>query len=163
MKVGEVVPLLIDACPTVRAAWQEHLEFWGDQLERGHYNDAAVIAHHLVERFERNDVSEFPATFAVIERCLSEGDQEVVNLVKVGVIEGIQNIASHRPFGSEPFLGWLGPRGRIAWDELCAQWEQLRLALASGKVKPSPFPMPDLDKIENPQLRQIVEQMYRKG
>lgn len=163
MNVGEVVPLLLDACPTVRDAWQKHLEFWDGQQERGHYNDAAVIAQHIVESFERGDVSEFPATFGHIERCLLEGDEEAVNLVTVGVIEGIQNIASHRPFGSQPFIAWLGPRGRIAWDELCVQWEQVAEAIASGKVEPSPFPMPDLDKIENPELRKIVEQMYRQG
>jgi hypothetical protein len=163
MNVVEVVPLLLDACPTARTAWENHLEFWAGQLERGHYNDAAVIAHHLVESFERGDVSEFPATFAVLERCLSEGDEEVLNLVTVGVIEGIQNIASHRPFGSQPFLDWLGPRGRIAWDELCVQWEQVAQAIASETVKPSPFPMPDLNRIENPERRQIVEQIYRKG
>lgn len=163
MKVSEVVSLLLDACPTARAAWEKHLKFWDGELERGHYNDAAVIALHLVESFERGEVSEFPATFAILERCLSEGDEEAVNLVTVGVIEGIQNIASHRPFGFQPFLNWLGPRGRIAWDELCVQWEQVALAIALGKVQPSPSPMPDVDKIENPELRQIVEQMYRKG
>src|SRR5207244_2351427 len=36
----------------------------------------------------------------------------------VGLLEDIQNIASHRSFGPDIFRLWLGPQSLIAWDEV---------------------------------------------
>jgi hypothetical protein len=166
MTIAEVVPAFLAVCPTIGPAWQEHLAFWGEEPDRGVFNDAAVLAHHLIESFERGEVSEFPAAFAVLERCLAEGDEQVRKLVMVGVIEDIQNIASHREFGPSVFCEWLGPLSRAAWDEVIGWWEQLAEAKAAGLLKPQPgqppSPVVDPGDVQDPALRRMIEQLYRK-
>ncbi|MBI3462797.1 MAG: hypothetical protein HY000_07020 [Planctomycetes bacterium] len=121
MMAADVVPVFLVACPGIRPAWQKHLDAWGSE-PRGDYNDVSVIVDHLVDSFERGDLSEFPAAFAAIERCLVEGDSKAQELVVIGIIEGIQNVASHRPFGRSVFCKWLGPESHAAWNELCRFW-----------------------------------------
>ncbi len=166
MTVADVVPGFLAACSAIDAAWRVHLEFWGDAPDRGIYNDAAVIAHHLVDSFELGEISEFPAAFALLERCLVEGDEPVRELVMVGVIEDIQNIASHRSCGPDVFVAWLGPASRAAWDEVNRWWDELAAAKAAGLLKPSPGQaapaVVDPDEVQDPALRRMVEQLYRK-
>jgi len=166
MTIAEVVPAFLAVCPSIGPAWQEHLDFWGDEPDRGNFNDAAVIAHHLVDGFERGETSELPAAFALLERCLTEGDGQVRNLVMVGVIEDVQNVSSHRPFGSDVFLGWLGPESRAAWDEVAGWWEKLAEAKAAGLLEPGPgqpaSPVVDPGGVQDPALRRILAQLYRK-
>ena len=166
MTTADVVPALLAVCPAIAPAWRDHLAFWGDETKRGHYNDAAVIAQHLVDSFERGEVEEFPAAFAVLERCFAEGDAEAQNLAAVGVIEGIQNVASHRPFGPEVFLPWLGLASRAEWDELYVFWGQVAEAKTAGLLGPSPGqpapPVVDPADVQDTSLRRIIEQMYRK-
>ena len=164
--VADVVPAFLAVCPTIGPAWQEYLAFWGDESNRGLFNDAAVIAHHLVDSFARGEVSEFPAAFAVLEACLAEANDQVRNLVMEGVIEDIQNIASHRAFGPSVFCRWLGPLSRAAWDEVICWWEQLAEAKAAGLLvrRPGQPPSPVMDprEVQDPALRRMIEELYRK-
>ena len=166
MTDADVVPAFLAVCPAIAPAWQEYLASWGSETNRGHYNDAGVVAQHLVDSYERDELVEFPAVFAALERCFAEGDAEAQNLAAVGVVEGIQNVASHRPFGAEVFLPWLGPASRAAWDELCVFWGQVAAAKAAGLLGPSPGqpapPVVDPADIQDPALRRMVEQMCRK-
>jgi hypothetical protein len=123
-----VVPAFLAACPGMEPAWQKHLEFWDNEPARGDYNDARVVAQYLVDCYERGDLSEFPAAFAVLERCLVEGDEAARELAVAGIIEGIQNITSHRPFGADVFCQWLGPKSRTSWDLLNQFWNAVTRA-----------------------------------
>src|SRR5262245_49239787 len=125
MKAADIVGAFLAVCPTISSAWSEHLKSWGDEADRGHFNDAAVIAHHLVDSYERGELSEFPAAFVLLERCLTEGDDQARELATIGVIEGVQNIASYRSFGPDVFVRWLGPASRAAWDELMDCWGRI--------------------------------------
>lgn len=136
MTVEEVVPAFLSACPGITARWERHLEFWEGEPRRGHYLDIAVIAHHLVDRFAAGDTSEFPAAFALLERCLAESDMEVQELLVIGLMEGIQNVASHQPFGMTVFEPWLGPKSRVAWEELCSFWDAVISDKVSRKRRP---------------------------
>ena len=163
MTTADVVPALLAVCPSTAPAWREHLAFWGDEPHRGHYNDAGVVAQHLVDSYERGELAEFPTAFAELERCFAEGDAEAQNLAAVGVVEGIQNVASHRPFGAEVFLPWLG---RAAWDELCVFWGLVAEAKAAGLLgppagQPAP-PVVDPADVQDLALRRIIEQVYRR-
>src|SRR5262245_39688685 len=167
MKVADVVPAFLAVCPRIGPAWENHLAFWDGEAERGHYNDVGVVAHHLVDSFQSGDISEFPAVFALLERCLVEGDEQVKELATIGVIEDIQNIASHRSFGPWVFYDWLGPESRAAWDELWVFWQHVAEAKAAGLLEqcsgqPSATQSPDPSQIQDPALRGIVEGLYRK-
>ncbi len=132
MTVDEVVPGFLAVCPGVTPRWERHLEFWEDEPVRGHYNDISVVAHHLVDRFAAGDTSEFPGVFELVERCLAESDEQVQELIVVGLLEGIQNTASHQAFGMAVFEPWLGPRSRAAWEDLCAFWGDATASNASS-------------------------------
>jgi hypothetical protein len=122
--VSQVMPLLLDSCPGFQLAWQEHLAWWKGE-EPGSYNDAAEFARYLVESYERGNTSEFAAAFATVERILNEGDEEARGLATVGVIEGLQTVASHS-CGGDVFVQWLGPTSRVAWAQIEKMWEGKR-------------------------------------
>jgi hypothetical protein len=166
VKASEIVPAFLAACPGLGAPWDEHLAFWDGETDRGDYNDVAVVAEYLVDRYEAGNLSEFPAAFAVLERCLAEGDDETIEVTTIGIVEGIQTIASHRPFDAEAFERWLKPRSRLAWLVGVAAWgcqftlagwlrEQLR---SEGQR----FVQPDPKLIQSAGMQEIVERLYPK-
>lgn len=116
-----VMPLLLEACPGFRPKWDEHLAWWNGK-EPGLYNDTGEFAAYLRDRFVAGDTSEFPAAFAVIEQLVIDGDAEVRDLAVIGILESLQNLASHRAFGYEVFETWLGPRSMDGWRELEGLW-----------------------------------------
>ena len=66
MQKSEIIPALLQVCPSVGSAWEEHIVWWGDD-ERGDYNDIAVFAHHIVESYSVGEYAEFPAFFRQVE------------------------------------------------------------------------------------------------
>jgi len=119
--VSEVMPLLLGNCPGFRPTWEEHVAWWKGQ-ERGDYNDAAEFARYLVESYERGETTEFPAAFTMLEKILNEGDEDARGLATVGIIEGIQTVASHS-CGAQVFIAWLGDTSRVAWAQIEKLWE----------------------------------------
>lgn len=116
------MPLLLEACPGFRPAWEAHLEWWKGE-EPGAYNDTAEFARYLVESFERGQTAELPSAFAAIEKILNEGDQESRDIAGIGVLESLQTIGSNHSCGEDVFIQWLGPTSRRAWAEIEEIWE----------------------------------------
>lgn len=120
----QVVPLLLEACPSFADKWSTiqtdrfHLDFDGSRL---HFIDAGVFARHLVELQTADTVEEFPAVFGVIERLHMEGDEYVQNLAVVGYLEDIQNFAFDY-FDPATFVPYLGPASLKSWNELNVFW-----------------------------------------
>ncbi len=121
MTNDQIVPKLLQACPEAKDAWEQHLSFWGGE-ERGLFNDVAVFADHIVEGFTVGDTVEFEAFFLVLEEMIESKDETVRALGVIGLIEGIQNIASHQAHGYSVFVPWLGPRSKEAWAEVEKMW-----------------------------------------
>ena len=121
--VRSVMPAFLGSCGSFRDAWDSHLADRGDD-ERGVYIDVGVFADHLVGLLERGDTQEFPAVFDAVECFLREGDDDVVAVVKVGLLEDLGNVASNRhgwPFAAR-FHEWFGPATNDAWDEIHQFW-----------------------------------------
>jgi hypothetical protein len=118
------MPLLLAACPGFKLVWEKHLAYW-DGVAPGAFIDAAEFARYIVESYERNDRSEFPVAFAVIERVLNEGDRQARDIAGIGILEDIQTIASHS-CGGNVFVEWLGPTSRVAWAQIAKTWEGKR-------------------------------------
>jgi hypothetical protein len=76
------------------------------------------LAHYVVEAYGQGDAAQCQKLFSAVEGVLQNGDSDVQNLIWVGLLEDIQNIASHRSFGPDVFRAWLGPQTLIAWDEV---------------------------------------------
>lgn len=118
---SQVVPLLLETCPSARDRWAEHVADWKGE-EPGAYNDVSVIAHHIVDSYARGVTTECAPLFRMVERILEQGDDQARQLATTGVLEDIHVISTHHPFGPEVFLQWLGPRSQEAWEQIEALW-----------------------------------------
>ena len=127
--------------------------------------------------YESGEREQLRPAFDIAERCLSSGSAEACDAIVLGLFEAIQNIASHRSYGAEVFVPYLGIRSRQAWHDLNIAWQGkesvIDVVAAERGVsvrKPwwqfwrrDPSPRELLDKIENPKLRAIIEAMTREA
>jgi hypothetical protein len=121
----EIVDAFLVAAPGFRPRWRAFLEEWDEWP--GAYNAMSELAQYLVDAYEAGDTSFFPDVFACVERLLQTGDDEVHGLVVIGLLEDIQNIASHRSFGPSVFRPWLDERTASAWEDLNRFWSGVTL------------------------------------
>lgn len=157
MKPEDIVPAFLESCPGLSRPWREHLEFWGDAPDRGLFNDLAVIAQHAVDLYERADEAGLRVLFDLVERCLTEGNEDVQGLVSVGILETAQTLAANRSYDSRIFEPWLSNRTRKVWGQLAAMWtgmprpaSRLRRAGAVGGTA----------QREESGLRRILDDLY---
>ncbi len=118
----QIIPRILDACPSFAEPWKRHLEWWLPDLP-GNYNNTSAVAEHVVALLRKGATSEFPRLFDAVERLLEEGTEDVRGVVSVGLLESIQNIASHEPPGYVAFEEWLQSRTLTAWREIERMWE----------------------------------------
>jgi hypothetical protein len=128
------------------------------------------LAHYVVESFAKGVTVEFPNLFSTVEALLQKSDPEIENLIAVGLFEDIQNIASHRDFGTAPFRQLLGPRSLVLWDEVDAGMKRVAAWEARNKPRWWQFwrrrrvfdAKQALEQVENPELKKIIEANSRK-
>jgi hypothetical protein len=118
----QVMPLLLEACPSFGDAWAAHRTAWGDEPLL--YIDLAAFARHLVGLMRQDQVSELPAVFTVIERLHTEGDSYVQEAATVGLLEDIQNIAPNEQVDPASFLRYLNPETTRWWTKLNDFWSR---------------------------------------
>lgn len=166
----QTVELIVAAVPGFRSDWEGFVREWGPEGDLPLYLAMADLAHYIVEKYTKGTTDEFPALFATVEDLLKNPEPELENLIAVGLFEDIQNVASHREFGWEAFHSWLGPRSRAVWEEMVEGWRKLNEREARQKPRWWQFwrrrRTIDIERalpaIESPELRKIVEGMYRK-
>ena len=117
----QVMPLLLEACPSFTEKWEEHRAFYED--EDLLYVDLGEFAHHLVELHKTNQTDEFPAVFDVIERLHLEGDDYVKEAATIGMLEGIQNVAGNLEVDPEVFAPYLKSESAKRWRQLNDFWD----------------------------------------
>lgn len=124
--VGEALDRLVEVCPSFLGAtdlytymaWSEE-EGTPDPFVR-----VAVFAQHVVRLAEAHDTDGLAGVFGAVEQLIEEGDEETVELVRLGFIESLQNICSHEDVsvGGAQMLTLLGPAATEIWIELEALW-----------------------------------------
>jgi hypothetical protein len=122
IQTSEIIPTLLNICPDFRSAWEEHLRYWSGEIP-GIYNDTAEFVHYLVDRYEHGDRTGLPLVFETIESFITQGTPDTREVAILGILETLQCVASHRPFGEEAFVEYLQPASKAAWDELTTIWE----------------------------------------
>lgn len=160
--VGDIVPAFLVACPGFAAPWEGYLASWSGESDRSVYNDVSIISDDIIERYEAGDVPEIGVAFTLVERYLAEGDEDTRQVITIALIEGIQAVASHRPFGPEAFERWPQPRSRVAWIIGAAAWhyEFALAALLRSQLGSAHRQMPDLSTVRSPKIRAMVERLY---
>ncbi len=86
------------------------------------YVDLGDFACHLVDLYKRNELNEFNQVFDVVELLHIDGDDFVKEAVTIGLLEGIQNIASNSGVNPEEFVGFLKPISANWWNNLNDFW-----------------------------------------
>lgn len=116
----QVMPLLLDACPSFTDKWREHQAYWED--ENLLYVGLGEFARHIIELHKSNQIGEFSAIFEVIEKLHLEGDDYVKNALTIGLLEGIQNNAEHSELSPKEFVQYLQPESAKWWQQLNCFW-----------------------------------------
>jgi hypothetical protein len=136
------------------------------------------LATHVVYLFEADGAEDVRPAFEVAENLIAAGRHEERNAAILGFLETVQNVASHRKYGSAAFEQFLGPRSRSAWAELINVWRgksSLAEVVASEtgatlrprwwqfwRKRDRLLPSELLNEVENPELRKIIEQITRE-
>lgn len=119
----EVMPLLINACPSFSGKWEIYKQEWYDEGEEFLlYCDSGEFARHLIELFRQSSTKEFEKVFEVIEKLHVEGDDYVKEAATIGFLESIQNIAGNNDLDPEVFYKFLKPESSKWWHELNKFW-----------------------------------------
>ena len=92
----QVVPVLLDACPSFRPVWEEHLHDNGEEIL---YVALGDFARHVLELFQAGKTEAFAGVARAIERLHVEGDPYVREAATVGLLEGIPNVWGNNGVG----------------------------------------------------------------
>ena len=105
----KVVQTILEACPFYKETWEKHLAFYKEELLFVFVPD---LVNSAIELEKENKRAEILSIFEVVERLLVEGNEEVKNLIKVGVLEDFRHI-----FGKdfEKFSEYLKPNSLKFW------------------------------------------------
>lgn len=117
----EIMPLLIEACPSYSERWSAYVsepEF-DDELTYVHLGD---FARHLVELLQSGQTCEFSGVFSVIERLHVEGDSYTKEAATVGALESLQNVAGNSGIDPNNFEPFLEAVSRHWWRHLNDFW-----------------------------------------
>ncbi len=116
---ADVMPRLVEEFPGFRPRWEKHIKYW-DGKPAGYYNDIAEFAHFVGgELYPNGKTEEVQHAFDLMEYWLNNGNKTVQELVVIGFLEDLQNLA----VGREAFVPFLGPKSREAWIELDRFWD----------------------------------------
>src|SRR5882724_5766857 len=119
----QIVPTLLEACPSFGPAWTENLKEWGGE-SCGLYIDLGEFAHYIVKAYENGQWHDVTAAFDALEKLLVEGDSETQDYAALGIIETLQNVASHH-WGADVFVPYLKPHSERVWNEINQGWKDL--------------------------------------
>ena len=118
-----MLPMLVEACPSFSADWEEHKRFFYDEEDYLPYVALGAFANHLVNLYRAGEVREFAKIFEVLEKFFAEGDDYVQNAANVGFIEGLQNVSGNSDLDPEVFYPFLKPTSAKMWHEMNEYWQ----------------------------------------
>ena len=120
----QVIPLLVAACPSFEGRLARYFaDHYDAGDERLLYCELGEFSRHLIELALSGDVGELPAVFAVMERLHLEGTPYVREAATIGLLEGIQNNASHSGFDLARLTCYLRPESAYWWQQVADFWE----------------------------------------
>jgi len=123
-----VFDALISTSSDLKNRWETYISReYNNQnykTERLDYVDIGEICRFIVDKFKQQDTKDFWIFFENVEMLIVKSDDNIKNLIVVGLLEGIQNISGHESVDyHNGFNHWLNPATKKAWDELIFFWE----------------------------------------
>jgi len=123
----EMLPLLVEACPSFAPQWEQFLTEWADETEKPYYLALADLARHLSLLLASGNDQVLRRVFTVLERLIVEGDSYVSEAAIVGLLEDLQNTNLHSGTTPEQYLPFLLPKSKRWWAKVEAFWAEGKL------------------------------------
>ena len=98
---------ILQNVPDYLSRWQAHQLYWGHE-EAGLCNDIADFSHFVNDLFSEQKSRELKTIFSMVERLLTEGDEEVQTAIATCFLENLMNrtgSAGIQPAAIVPLLG----------------------------------------------------------
>lgn len=154
--------LLVEACPSYWATgdFTSYLAAFEEPDTPDLYLRASAFVLHLVDLLASGRTAELDGVSTVIERVLTEGDPDAIELIEIGLIEVLQNVTSHEDVPVDPpaVEALLGPVATKVWTEHDELWREAGRWLHDGpRVEQS-----DYDAIVDPSLRRYFQAHKRQ-
>ncbi|ABG58478.1 DUF7674 family protein [Cytophaga hutchinsonii] len=123
--IDPALALIISSDPELKARWEQYIEneYNGDVSERLIYSDIRIIIEFIIEKFKANQTESFHIIFTNIENILKSCDKQTMDLITVGIFEGIQNSAGQEIDYYFGFNKWLYTRSGEQWRAVIDFWE----------------------------------------
>ena len=155
---------LVGACPELLvdddlASWVACFE---EEDRPDRYVRLSALAHHLVDAAEAGRVDEVRAVLDAAEAVLDApgADADARALVRMGLVEPLQNICSHDDVGvdADGFVPLLGPRTRQVWEDADRLWDE------AGRWSDAPprVTVADYRSVSDPDLRRYLRSARRR-
>ena len=127
MNRSQMIPPLVEACPSFDPSWQAFRAEWADESALPCYIAIGDCASHLSTVLANGNDVVLRHVFEVVERLIVAGDPYVKEAAIVGVIEDLQNTNLHSGAKPEQYLPYLLPQSRRWWAKVEAFWREGRL------------------------------------
>lgn len=116
----QIVPILLEACPSFERNWLEHVEDYGSDLI---YPALGSFARHLLSLHLGGQVDCFAAVGDAIERLLVVGSPFTKEATTIGLLEGIQNVWGNSGVDPALFLPYLHDEALKQWQSVDDYWQ----------------------------------------
>lgn len=124
----QMIAQLMDACPLFIPRWKDFLYEWQEDIIKLQPLPLTLALGDYVRHFStlmsKTDAKNHAKFFDIIENLLLEGDDEVQNLIRVGILEAMQNKDITNPLTAEDFEPFLHPATKSFWDDINAFWNR---------------------------------------
>jgi hypothetical protein len=117
----EIMSDLLREFPQFHSRWDEYSRQWGQ--DAGPCLGMAVFAHFVIDvLYEQQNYERVHAAFGRMEEFFKDGSPEVRDLIGLGFLQTLQNVALLKPYGSEAFVRFLGAETGRVWAQLETIW-----------------------------------------
>lgn len=118
----EMMGVLIASSPEFASTWRQFVCEWQGSAELPLYVALGQFARHLIELHTQGDTERLTQAFRSIEHLLCDGDDYVREAATIGILETLQNLASHGHTRAKEYEPFLGEVSRRQWDALNRFW-----------------------------------------
>ena len=108
----QVISVVLEVCPFYKEHTEKHLNSFEEDLL---YVFVPDLVNSAIELEKNNKQKEILSIFEVVEKLLVEGDKDVKNIIKIGVLENFRII-----FGKNfaKFVKYLKPNSLRFWKTI---------------------------------------------
>ena len=124
-EIENVFQKLVTSDINLKKYYDEYMleEYQGDLTERLPYYDIARVGDFIRKQYWSHQIENFETLFNNIEEILQSCDQNVAELIVIGLFEQLQSTYPEEIDYYIAFNKWLKPLSKKDWDELIDFWE----------------------------------------